>query len=103
MPVTFNKKIRSSGYGSAPQAIKYSAKEKQKQAQKATEPQYFVSRDFYSKPLPTAMPKDASILHETQLHKTAIVKLAYSPSGNKLAAASIDTTISLLRMPIFNN
>ena len=38
MPVTFNKKIKSSGYSAAPTALKYSAKEKQKKAEKAIEP-----------------------------------------------------------------
>jgi WD40 repeat protein len=47
--------------------------------------------------------KDTTVLNDTQLHKTAVVKLSYSPSGNKLAAASLDKTISLLRMPIFGN
>ncbi len=37
-PVTFNKQIKSSGYGSAPNAIKYSTKEKQKIASKLAEP-----------------------------------------------------------------
>ena len=30
LPVTFHKKIKSSGYGSQPTALKYSAKQKQK-------------------------------------------------------------------------
>jgi hypothetical protein len=30
MPVTFHKKIKSSGYGKTPSALKYSAKQKQK-------------------------------------------------------------------------
>ena len=46
------------------------------------------------------MPNDCSVLASTQLHTNSIVRLAYSPSGTKLAAASQDTTISLLRTPV---
>lgn len=100
MPVTFNKKIKSSGYGGAPSSIKYSTKEKQKIAQKQNEPLYEVSRDFNSKPLPMSIPADASVLAKTQLHKSSLLKLAYSPSGTKLAAASLDRTISLIKTPV---
>ena len=64
-PVTFNKQIKSSGYGGAPNSIKYSTKEKQKIATKLTEPIYEVSRDFFGKALPTTIPSDVKILQET--------------------------------------
>lgn len=32
-----------------------------------------------------------------------MTKILYSPNGSKLAAASQDTTISLMRTPIINN
>ena len=100
MPVTFHKQIKSSGYSGAPSSLKYSTKEKQKVAQKATEPSFEISRDFYSKPIPLTIPSDCSVLHQQALHKNSIVKLAYSPMGTKLAAASQDTTISLIKTPV---
>ena len=50
-----------------------------------------------------ALPADCSVLAQTQLHATAVVRLAYSPSGTKLAAASQDTTISLMKTPVMQN
>mmetsp|Transcript_1773 Transcript_1773/g.2528 ORF Transcript_1773/g.2528 Transcript_1773/m.2528 type:complete len:166 (+) Transcript_1773:1969-2466(+) len=50
-----------------------------------------------------ALPADCSVLNTSKLHATAVVRLAYSPSGTKLAAASQDTTISLLKTPIIQN
>jgi WD40 repeat protein len=64
-PVTFNKQIKSSGYGSAPNSIKYSQKEKQKQAQKLAEPVYEVARDFFGKPFPMLIPAEVSVLNST--------------------------------------
>ena len=65
MPVTFHKKISSSGYGSAPTSNKYSRKEKQIKAQKLAEPSFYVTRDFYTKPLPMEISKDTSVLNDT--------------------------------------
>lgn len=86
--MTFNKQIKSSGYGSAPTAIKYSAKEKQKLALKQSEPTYQVSRDFFGKPFPMVQPPEVQALNTNQLHKTSVTRLAYSFSGRYLAAAS---------------
>jgi len=52
MPVTFHKKIKSSGYSAAPGSLKYTAKQKQKLAQNKNQMQWAVSQDFFSKPLP---------------------------------------------------
>lgn len=62
-----------------------------------------MSRDFFSKPIPMTIPNDCSVLASTQLHKNSLMRLAYSPSGTKLAAASQDTTISLLKTPVISN
>ena len=62
-----------------------------------------MSRDFLSKPIPLTIPNDCSVLHQQALHKNSLTKLTYSPSGTKLAAASQDTTISLLRTPVISN
>ena len=47
------------------------------------------------------IPPEVSILHEQALHKNAVVKLCYSPLDTKLASASQDTTISVIKTPIF--
>lgn len=47
-----------------------------------------MTKDFYNLPLPMEVPDEISTLRETPLHKNAIIKLCYSPLGNKLAAAS---------------
>ena len=88
MPVTFHKQIKSSGYSGAPTALKYSATQKQKVAQQQSAPSFEVSRDFFSKPLPMTVPNDCAALASNQLHRNSVVRLAYSPSGTKLAAAS---------------
>lgn len=88
MPVTFHKKIKSSGYGAAPTALKYSQKTKQKAKEQLSQPLYAVTKDFYSKDLPMTIPDEISILREQPLHKNAVVKLIYSPLGTKLASAS---------------
>ena len=102
-PVTFNRQIKSSGYSSAPTALKYSTKEKQKIASKLAEPVFEVSRDFFGKPFPMTIPAEVNVLQQTKLNKTAVTRLAYSFSGKYLAAASVDTTISLIRTPVINN
>lgn len=83
--------------------MKYSTTQKQKQAQKLNEPTFVVSQDFFSKPLPMTIPNDCSILSNQALHKNSVTKLSYSPSGTKLAAASQDRTISLIKTPIISN
>ncbi len=86
MPVTFHKKIKSSGYGSLPSSLKYSTKQKAKvQAQSTSE--FRVSKDFMQ-PLPMTVPDELSILKDQPIHKNAVVKLSYSPLGTKLAAIS---------------
>jgi len=62
-----------------------------------------VSRDFFGKPFPMQIPQEVSTLCQTRLNKTAVTRLAYSFSGKYLAAASVDTTISLIRTPLLNN
>lgn len=99
--MTFHKKIKSSGYGSVPTALKYSSKQKQKALNPG--PQYMVTKDFYTQPLPMTIPDEISILREQPLHKNAVVKLCYSPLGTKLASISQDTMISVIKTPFFNN
>jgi WD40 repeat protein len=50
-----------------------------------------------------AIPDELSWLRDNPLHKNAVVNLCYSPLGTKLASISQDTTISVLKTPIFNN
>lgn len=88
MPVTFHKKIKSSGYSVAPTALKYSAKTKQKEKQQQTQPLYAVTRDFYYKSLPMTIPDELTCLTKNPLHKNAVVSLCYSPLGTKLANIS---------------
>ena len=64
MPVTFHKKIKSSGYSGAPDTLKYSAKQKQKLAQNKSQLQWTLSQDFFSKPLPIQMPDDVQIMNQ---------------------------------------
>ena len=49
------------------------------------------------------IPDELSILRDEPLHKNAVVRLAYSPLGTKLAAISQDTTVSVLKTPFFQN
>jgi WD40 repeat protein len=49
------------------------------------------------------IPEELSILREQPLHKQAVVKLAYSPLGTKLASISQDTLISVIKTPMFQN
>lgn len=102
-PVTFHKQIKSSGYGGVPDSIKYSQAMKQRQAQKLSEPVYEVSKDFFGKPFPMLIPAELNVMNQTKLNKSSIMRLAYSYSGRYLAAASIDTTISLIRTPVFGD
>ena len=62
-----------------------------------------VTKDFFTRELPLTIPEECSILHAQELHKNAITHLKYSPSGTKLAAASQDKMISVLRTPVFHN
>ena len=49
------------------------------------------------------IPEELKILADQPLHKNATVKLCYSPFGTKLACISQDTTISVLKTPMFSN
>lgn len=49
------------------------------------------------------LPEELKILHEQPLHKNAITRLIYSPFGTKLASVSQDTTISVIKTPMFSN
>ena len=49
------------------------------------------------------IPNDCNVLQTTQLHRNSVMRIAYSASGHKLAAASQDTTISLIKTPIIQN
>jgi WD40 repeat protein len=52
LPVTFHKQIKSSGYSVAPQALKYTSKEKKKKEEGKSTVVWTISKDFYSKALP---------------------------------------------------
>jgi len=99
LPVTFNKKIRSSGYGTKPEALKYS-KNKQK---KKIIPKLFVTRDFYSTTLPLEMHEETEFLNKDPLHTKPITKIQYSNNGALLASAALDMTISVMKTPIFED
>ena len=45
------------------------------------------------------IPSECQSLAKHQLHKSTITKLHYSPLGTKLAAVSLDTTISVIKSP----
>ena len=49
------------------------------------------------------IPPEVNVMTTTKLNKTSITRLAYSFSGKYLAASSIDTTISLIRTPVFGD
>ena len=98
LPVTFHKKIKSSGYGTKPEALKYSKTKKSQKPKKL-----FVSRDFYSKPLPIDIPEETKFLCKTPLHTKPITKIQYSNSGHLLASAANDMTISILKCPAFES
>ena len=55
MPVTFHKKIKSSGYSAAPGSLKYTSKVKQKAKEQKSPVLVQISCDFYSKPLPMSI------------------------------------------------
>ena len=60
MPVTFNKKIKSSGYGGAPDTMKYSAAQKQRKEQIARD-WLHVSTDML-RPLALSIPPECASL-----------------------------------------
>lgn len=103
MPVTFHKQIKSSGYSAAPGALKYTSYEKKKKEENKSAMQWAISKDFYSKPLPLQTQAETKVLSEKPLSKSSITRVKYSPSGNKLAFAGVDTMIGVVRTPIFNN
>ena len=103
MPVTFHKKIKSSGYSAAPGSLKYTAKQKQKVAQSKSMIQWTISQDFFAKPLPMMMSDEVQILNKQAASKSAITKLQYSPLGTKLAYSSQDTMISVMKTPLYQN
>ena len=69
MPVTFHKKIKSSGYSAAPGSLKYTANSKQKVAQNKILLQWTLSQDFYSKPIPMTIPDEVQILTTKPISK----------------------------------
>jgi WD40 repeat protein len=97
LPLTFHKKIRSSGYGTKPEALKFS-KSKQK---KKTEAKLFVTRDFYSYPLPMEIPEETEFLNKSPLHTKPITKIQYSNNGCLLASVALDMTIAVMKTPAF--
>ena len=97
LPVTFHKKIKSSGYGTKPEALKYS-KSKQK---KKVESKLFVTRDYYTSPVPWEMPEETQFLNKNPLHTKPITKIQYSNNGALLASAGLDMTISVMKAPTF--
>lgn len=103
LPVTFNKQIKSSGYGSAPGSLKYISKEKKKKEEQKSGVSWTISRDFYSKPIPLSIQSDVSILNEKQMSLTALNRLKFSPFGTKLACATVDAKILVLKTPIYQN
>lgn len=96
LPVTFHKKIKSSGYGTKPEALKYSKSKKIQKLKKM-----FVTRDFYSLPLPLTIPEETKFLCKTPMHTKPITRIKYSNQGLLLASASNDMTISILKWPAF--
>ena len=96
LPVTFHKKIKSSGYGTKPEALKYS-KTKPK---KKMESKYFVTRDF-SASCPIEIPEETNFLHKNPTHTKPITKIKYSNNGALLASAGLDMTICVLKTPTF--
>ena len=99
LPVTFHKKIKSSGYGTKPEALKYS---KSMQKKKAA-PKLYVSRDHYSMPLPIEIPEETEFLNKSPIHTKPITKIQYSNNGWLLASAALDMTISVLKTPTFED
>lgn len=49
------------------------------------------------------IPDEVSVLHAKPLSKSSLTKCSFGPLGSKLALASQDTLITVLRTPIFNN
>ena len=104
LPVTFHKKIKSSGYSSAPGSLKYTSKQKQKaKEQKTQSQQWTVSQDFHSKPLPIGMPPEVQVLNEKPISKASVTKVKFSPLGTKLACASVDNIIGVIKTPLYQN
>jgi hypothetical protein len=63
--------------------------------------QWTLSQDFYAKPIPMSIPDEVLILNKQPISKSAITKLKYSPFGTKLACASQDTMISVMKTPMY--
>ena len=55
------------------------------------------------KPLPLEPSEDVSDLCKKKMSKSALVRIAYSPQGSKLAVASQDTLITVLKTPVYKN
>ena len=49
------------------------------------------------------VPDELRVLKEKQLHKNAIVKVVYGSLGSRLACASQDQMITVIKTPVFNN
>ena len=54
-----------------------------------------------TQPFPIIQPNETLFLHKTPIHTKAITKIQYSNSGNYLASASLDMTISIIKTPTF--
>lgn len=47
------------------------------------------------------MPPEVQVLNEKPISKASVTKLKYSPLGTKLACASVDNMIGVIKTPLF--
>lgn len=60
---------------------------------------YHCTQD-YSRPFPMSMPVECRTMAETPLHKSTVQRVTYNLRGTKLASASSDMTINILKTPV---
>ena len=107
-PVTFQKKIKSSGYSVAPKEMKYLSQEQKKKAQQKnvdgkSSGRWTLSQDFYSKSLPMSIQPDVEVYSSKQVSKSSVKIVQYSPYGTKLAYGCYDNMIGVIKTPVYEN
>lgn len=65
--------------------------------------QWNVSEDFFIKSIPMQMPEEVQVLNKQAIGKYPLTKISYSTQGTKVAMASQDYLITVIRTPIFQN
>lgn len=97
-PVTFHTKIKSSGYGKAPEALKYTAGAKKKKLQKSVPKPVSKKTSIYSQGYPINFAVSFVLMAKAVMDtmKSPIVCVQYSNSGEVIAAGTQHGNVELL-------